>query len=189
MAGKLRSFLAIELSDELRSELDDLRTRLALPQFDVRWVATKNIHLTLRFLGEIQEEEIPGISRAASNAAAGLEPFRIELLGVDAFPSTTSPRVIWAGIEHSGPMIRLERNLTRELRQAEYPPPDKPFRPHLTLGRVKSSRGKKELKKLLLRNQRVPIGSMEVEQFALIKSELRPSGPIYTILESFKLRP
>ncbi len=187
MAGKLRSFLAIELSDELRSSLDNLRTRLALPQFDVRWVATKNIHMTLRFLGEISEDEIPGISQAASNATAGEASFKVELIGIGSFPSTTSPRVIWAGTEQNSSLIRLEQNLTRELTRAKYPPPDKPFRPHLTLGRVKSSRGKGELKKLLQRNQRVPIGSMVVEHISLIKSELRPSGPIYTILESFSL--
>ncbi len=187
MSGKIRSFLAIELSQALKQALEEVRYRLDLPQFDVRWVQPKNMHLTLRFLGEIPEQDLQRASQAASVAAEKGSPFQIALCGLGAFPSLSSPRVVWMGIEQDKPLVLLERALSQELESAHFPLPDKPFRPHLTLGRVKSKRGKRELERLLKRNQNVSAGQMDVEHFSLIKSELRPSGPIYTNLNRFTL--
>lgn len=187
MGGTIRSFLAIELSEELKEALEEVRYRLDLPQFHVRWVQPKNMHLTLRFLGEIQEQDVQRASQAASNAAAKGAPFRMAVLGLGAFPSLNSPRVVWVGIDESRPLLRLEKALSQELELAHFPLPDKTFRPHLTLGRVKSQRGKGELKRHLERNQQLSVGQMNVKHFSLIKSELKPSGPVYTQLNRFAL--
>ena len=187
MGGKVRSFLAIELSEELKQALASLQKRLDLPQFDVRWVSAGNIHLTLRFLGEITEEAVEKASRAAAAATEKGSPFSILLRGVGAFPSLRSPRVVWGGIDSSEHLLQLEEALNRELSKAHFPPPDKPFRPHLTLGRVKSQRGKGDLRLHLKENQGITLGRMDVDHFALIKSDLRPSGPVYTSLEQFFL--
>lgn len=182
---RIRCFLAIALPEDLRNSLESLRYRLDLPQFDVRWVDPKNLHLTLRFLGEISEEDLETVSAAAQKTAEGTESFSLLIQGLGAFPSIGSPRIVWAGAEPPEPVVRLERKLSRELEGLNWPPPDKPFRPHLTIGRVKSSRGKGELRKLLERNQKEKIGEMRVTEILLVQSQLRPSGPLYQNLKRF----
>ena len=187
MAGGIRSFIAIELSDALKQALDALRKRLDSPRYDVRWVAARNIHLTLRFLGEISTDEVQAAAQAAARAAALTKPFRISLRGLGAFPSSGSPRVVWVGVEDCPSLQLLAEDLSRELLEARFPPPDHAFRPHLTLGRVKSPKGKEELKRELQQNQGVSLGQQDVAEFLLIRSELRPAGPVYTPLNRFSL--
>jgi len=182
---RIRCFLAIELSENLKRSLESLRSRVDLPQFDVRWVEPRNLHLTLRFLGEIPEEDIETVSEAAQKTAEATESFSLLIQGLGAFPTLGSPRVVWAGVEPAEPVVRLERKLSRELDRLNWPPPDKPFRPHLTIGRVKSSRGKGELRRLLERTQREKIGEIRVTDIGLIRSQLRPAGPLYTNLKRF----
>lgn len=187
MGGKVRSFLAIELSEGLKQALAALQKQLDLPQYDVRWVSARNVHLTLRFLGEITDEGVEKASQAATAATEKGSPFPILLRGTGAFPSLRSPRVVWVGIDLSEPLLQLEKALSRELKKAHFQSPDKPFRPHLTLGRVKSQRGKGDLRMQLEKNQGITLGRMDVDHFALIKSDLRPSGPVYTPLVQFFL--
>jgi 2'-5' RNA ligase len=186
MPDKIRSFLAIELTEGLRRSLAALQRRIDSPEIDVRWVRPENIHLTLRFLGEVSEEELERISRTARNAAEKAVPFRVVLGGLGAFPTARSPRVVWVGVEDPEPLVSFENELTRELARIDWPPPDKAFRPHLTLARVKSSRGKGRLTRLLEGNRSATVGEIQVEHLALIKSELRPTGPIYTALDRFR---
>lgn len=183
MSETIRCFLALEIAGDVRRSLEEIIGRLDLPHFHVRWVSPKNLHLTLRFLGEIPEQAVPGISRAAGEAAAQTRPFAICLKGLGAFPASGNPRVVWVGMEDDRAVLRLERLLTGALEAAGVPPPDRPFRPHLTLGRVKSGRGAAELKKHLERNRALEAGRMTVERMGLIRSRLRPSGPLYTVLE------
>lgn len=181
----IRCFVAIELPEALKKALESLRRRLDLPQFDVRWVEPANLHLTLRFLGEIPEEELPAVEEASSRAAQVSSAFSLKIQGLGAFPKPEAPRVVWAGAEPHQPLIHLEKKLSRELSLFRFPPPDKPFRPHLTLGRVKSSRGLGELRRLLERNREERIGEMEVSEIRLIRSQLERSGPVYTVLKRF----
>jgi len=187
MSEKTRSFLAVEITEPVRRSLEELVDRLDLPQFHVRWVQPKNMHLTLRFLGEIPGEDLTRVSDAARRAAAGTPTFPICLKGLGTFPLSGLPRIVWAGMEDDRDLLRLEKHLSRELTGIGWPPPDKPFRAHLTLGRVKSGPGIEELKKQVQRNRTAIVGAMTVEALSLVKSELRPSGPLYTVLERFSL--
>lgn len=181
----LRCFVAIGLPEALKKALETLRMRLDLPQFDVRWVEPTNLHLTLRFLGEIPEEDLRAVEEAAARTAHASSAFSVKIQGLGAFPKPEAPRVVWAGVEPAQPVIRLENRLSKELSLFRWPPPDKPFRPHLTLGRVKSSRGLGELRKLVERNREERIGEMDVREILLIRSQLERSGPIYTVLKRF----
>ena len=185
MTEKIRSFLAIELNENLYRSLEDLVRKLRSPRYDVRWVSPRNIHLTLRFFGEISSQDIDGVSLAAEKAALAVPPFEVNIIGLGAFPSLRSPRVIWAGIENPDSLVGLEKIISSELSLMAWPPPDKPFRPHITLGRVKSSRGKKELNQILEQYKGVNPGRLFVDHFSLIKSDLKPSGPAYTPLNRF----
>ncbi|MEW6443562.1 MAG: RNA 2',3'-cyclic phosphodiesterase [bacterium] len=184
----IRCFLAISLPEDLRDSLENLRSRLDLPQFDVRWVQASNVHLTLRFLGEIPESDLRRISLAAGRAAEVTESFSFRIEELGAFPTLQSPKVVWVGVQPPEPLTHLERRLSKELDQVQWPPPDKPFRPHLTLGRVKSPRGKTELKKVLEKHQKERVGEALATGIELIRSQLRPSGPIYTNLQHFHFR-
>lgn len=187
MSERIRSFFAVELTEGLRDSLGGIRDRLASDRYDVRWVNTGNLHLTLRFLGEVTQEEIQRLTRAAQGAAAQLAPFEVTVGGLGTFPSRGSPRVIWVGFTPAAPLTELERVLTRELEQVPWPPPDKPFRPHLTLGRVKSGRGRENLRGALADHRDAVAGCLRVERFALVRSDLRPAGPLYTTLGQFAL--
>jgi len=182
---KVRSFLAIELPESARNALEGFRSQIALPQFDVRWVLPKNIHLTFRFFGEVPMETIPGLSEAARIAAYTTRPFMIMLRGVGAFPNARNPRVVWTGVEDPTPLYQLERCLSTELDGIGWPPPDKPFQPHLTMGRVRSNRGRRELEECLERNRDQAVGGFLAEHMSLVKSDLHPTGPVYTTLERF----
>jgi len=182
---KIRSFLAIELTENLRDSLEALIIKMDSPAFDVRWVRPENVHLTLRFLGEVTGEELLRVSSAAQRTAEQAEPFQMVLFGLGAFPTRGSPRVVWVGVQDPVPVVALERNLSDELERSGWPPPDKPFRAHLTVGRVKSPRGKDRLRRLLEENGEASVGQVRVEHMALIKSELRPAGPIYNTLNRF----
>ncbi len=185
MSNRIRAFLAVELDEEVRRALEEIQKGLDSRTLDVRWVRPGNLHLTLRFLGEVPEDEIPGIREAAGKTAAETSPFRMTLQGLGAFPSGGRPRVVWIGVREPAPLLEMERRLSRELGLAGLPPPDKPFRPHLTLGRVKDRRGTGRLVDRMRANRDVAAGSVDVTSLALIRSDLRPRGPIYTVLDRF----
>ncbi len=187
MSERIRSFLAVEITEELKGSLAALVARLNLPQFHIRWVRPEKMHLTLRFLGDISREEVKTVSGAARTAAGANQAFFLKPGGLGSFPASGAPHIVWAGIKDEFPLLRLERRLTRELTRSGWPPPDKAFRPHLTLGRVKNRRGIEELRKHLERNRTAALGQMLVDHLSLIKSVLRPSGPIYTTLDRFVL--
>ena len=182
---KIRSFLALELTEGLRRSLVAIGRKVDSPAFDVRWVRPENLHLTLRFLGEASEEELAGVAQAARNAAEQAEPFQVVLCGLGAFPARGSPRVVWVGVKDPEPLLLLEARLSQELERMAWPPPDKAFRPHLTLGRVKGPRGAGELRRLLEENGQAIAGLVRVDHLALIKSQLRSAGPTYTILNRY----
>jgi len=187
MPETIRCFLAVETSEAVRRSLEELVTRLDLPHFHVRWVQPKNMHLTLRFLGDITERDVFEVSRAAHEAVIDVPPFRVRFRGLGTFPPAGNPRVVWMGLEDERPVVRLEREVSRRLSGSGLPSPDKPFRAHLTLGRVKSQRGIQELKKHLERNRAVETEEMAVERISLVRSVLRPSGPLHTVLDRFEL--
>lgn len=166
----------------LRDELDRVAKRLRTAQADVRWVRPEAMHLTLKFLGETMPEQVPPIKTALAGLADA-HPFQIRLGGLGAFPHTAHPKVIWAGIEHGlTDLIRLAENIENRLTKLGWPREERPFRPHLTLGRVRSGHNRANLAALLDRPTPPFRNAITVSGAELIASTLTPAGPIYRIL-------
>jgi len=184
----LRTFIAIDLSPELRANLGDLQDRLRgeLGRGSVRWVQPQGIHLTLKFLGDTRREQLDEIQRALARAAATVEPFTISAGGAGCFPNARQPRVVWVGLEEtSGALLRLRYAVESEVSPLGFPTEKRPFQPHLTLGRVQrgaSSADVRRVGQVVAATPTGALGEMAISAVSFIKSDLRPTGAVYTTL-------
>lgn len=179
----IRAFVAIELPESLKNRLTELQRRLNRPE-GVSWVKASNMHLTLRFLGDVAESQIEVVRGCMERAAQAYRPFELAPKGVGAFPNPRRPRVFWAGVEDAtGSLAGLQKRLQAELEQKGFGQEDYPFRPHLTLGRVKDSGAR------VTALQRLEFSEppFRVDEIALMRSDLRPQGSLYTRLAAVKL--
>jgi len=183
----MRTFIAIPLPRECQSMLEKVQDSLRAFQADVRWAAIPSIHLTLKFLGEIDRSSSPRLSGALKEIAAA-QPFPLSIRGLGGFPNLHSPRVIWCGVEgDSAKLAGLQTAVEKACETLGLVPEDRIFHPHLTLGRVQ---GKKNLQPLLdyIRIGTEVEASFTVDHFNLYQSVLTPHGAKYTILEQFELK-
>jgi 2'-5' RNA ligase len=184
----IRSFLAIELPKPILKEIEEVQGDLKLTHADVRWVNPEKIHLTLKFFGNIEESRIDLIFKSIEEVLLKTLPFSLEVRGVGAFPNLRNPRVIWMGlIDGKEVLTSLQKQIEIQLEKIGFQPEDRPFHPHLTLGRMKSSRGKEELVGKMEKHKEREFGVFQVERLVLFKSDLKPTGPIYTALKEMKL--
>ena len=185
----IRSFLAIELPKAILKKVAEIQGDLKSSHADVRWVSPEKIHLTLKFFGNIEEERVEAIVSAIEDSVRQTQVFAIRAKGTGAFPHWRTPRVIWMGlIDGKGILIPFQKQLDTDLKGIGFEPEGRGFQPHLTLGRVNSSRGKEELIRRIERFREEDFGEIPVEKVILFKSDLRPSGPIYTPLREMRLR-
>ena len=185
----IRSFLAIELPKPILSKIEEVQGDLRSTHADVRWVSPEKIHLTLKFFGNIEESRIDPIFKSIEEPIRNTLPFSVRVRGGGAFPSLKNPRVIWMGLADGKEMlVSLQEQIEARLEKIGFEPEDRPFQPHLTLGRMKSSRGKEELVRRMEKYTEEEFGDFQVERVVLLKSDLRPSGPIHTLLRDIKLR-
>ncbi len=183
MGPSIRSFIAIDLSDTVRRQLESLVQDLRKCGARVGWVRTEGIHLTLRFLGNVEPESIEEIKPALAGIASQTAPVHIEPGGCGAFPTIKSPRVIWVGLRGQiGPLAGLARRVEAAMVSLGFKPEDRPFKPHLTLGRVKGRLGLQNLQQILLANRDFTAEPFDAVEVVLYKSELRPDGARYTPL-------
>jgi 2'-5' RNA ligase len=188
MGEMIRAFIAIELSGELKKMLTrtgrDLATRI--PPAAVRWVKPAAMHLTLQFLGDTPAATLDAITRAIEAATLGVPPITMTTGALGCFPNLRRPRVVWVGlVEPSGHLAQLKDALDRELEPLGFKPERRPFSPHLTLGRVHKRAGREDARRLgqvVESAELTDIGRMTADAIHLIRSDLRPSGPIYTVL-------
>lgn len=183
----IRSFLAIELPKPILRKIEEVQAELRSAQADVRWVSPEKIHLTLKFFGSIEESRIESIFKSIEEPVRITPPFSLKVRGVGAFPSMKSPRVIWLGLVDGRSLISLQKQIETQLEKIGFQPEDRPFQPHLTLGRMKSSQGKGELGINMEKYKEEEFGDFQVERVILFKSDLRPSGAIYTALKEMRL--
>lgn len=184
----LRSFLAIELPEFILNRIGEVQKDLKSFRADVRWVSPEKIHLTLKFFGNIEESEIDPIVKSIEEPVQTTSPIFITVRGMGAFPSLKNPRVIWVGLhDEKKVLISFQDRIERELEKIGYPPEGRPFQPHLTLGRMKSSRGKDDLARGMERHKEEEFGQFQVEKVTLFKSDLKPTGPVYTPLREILL--
>jgi len=184
----MRTFIAIPLPAEVRAQLKDLQAKLRSFGAEVGWTAASSIHLTLKFLGEIDPAVLPLLAQRLRAATASERPFSLSLHGLGGFPNLRAPRVIWCGLEGDLPMLEsLQKDVESACVEAGLAPDERPFQPHLTLGRVK---GKRNLQPLL---DYIRIGGVFGQPFVageihIYQSVLRPQGALYTVLETIELR-
>lgn len=184
----MRTFIAIPLSKECQSMLDQLQQGLRQYRAGVRWVAIPSIHLTLQFLGEVDPAIIPRLAESLRDASKSEHELALRLYGLGCFPNPKNPRVIWCGINgDTGGLLRLQKKVETVCAGMGFPPEDRQFLPHLTLGRVK---GKSNLQPLL---DCIKIGSdlecdLKVNHYNVYRSVLKPEGAVYTVLETIALK-
>jgi 2'-5' RNA ligase len=184
----IRSFLAIELPEAIRKRIEEIQTDLKSSNSDVRWVSPEKIHLTLKFFGNIEESRVDTITKSIEPLVGGTPLFSLEVRGMGAFPNIKNPRVLWMGlIDEKQVLVALQKQLESTLETIGFQVEDRPFRPHLTLGRMNSGRGKDELIGRIQKYKEERFGDVEVKRLVLFKSDLRPTGPIYTPLRELKL--
>lgn len=184
----IRTFLAIELPKPIQKRLKEVQQELKESQADVRWVDPESIHLTLKFFGHIEEKEIESIRKAIEKPVQRTPIFSLKVKGMGGFPDLKNPRVLWIGLEEDGSLLSsLHKELENALEKIGFKPEDRPFHPHLTLGRVKSLRGKALLLGKMDKYKGEFFGEFPVERVVLFKSDLRPTGPIYTPLKEVRL--
>ena len=184
----MRAFIGIELPDEVRRALAQLQRELQAARADVKWVEPKNLHLTLKFLGEISEAQRQGVEACLKRIASQQPPFTLQLQGVGAFPSVESPRVVWVGIAQGKEEVRaLAERIEQEATTLSLRQEERPFSAHLTLGRVRSPRNRKALAQRLRKAAWQPPGPFQVESITLFQSLLSSAGPTYTVLASIPL--
>ena len=192
----LRTFIAIELDAKLRNSLGRLQDQLReqVVPGSVRWVRPEGIHLTLKFLGDTPLEKVENVKAALAQAAAEVGPFAFSLAGLGCFPSTRQPNVVWVGLqEPTGALTRLRDAVEAVVAPLGFPTENRPFKPHLTLGRVQrygsrqqasAARGVGEVVAVTTIGT---IGEMTVHTVSYIQSDLKPSGAVYTTLLEARL--
>lgn len=176
----IRAFIAIDLSDEAKAVLADVSGALAsqTPQGVVKWVEPHRMHLTLRFLGNTPLDRLDELTDALDEAAQTHAPFTLRLDALGCFPNERRPRVVWVGVEGDLAQAEALRAAIEErVRLLGWEPEEKPFRPHLTLGRVKDRKATIDLPW----GQGVAPANITVEEVVLFESQLRRSGPRYIV--------
>lgn len=184
----MRTFIAANLTDTLKAALSQVQEALKARGADVSWVKPENLHITLKFLGEVEEARLPVLSETIASSLRGTSPFPLALGGLGAFPDLRFPRVIWIGVKRGAKELSaLQARLEEGLQRIGFSPEDRPFSPHLTLGRVRSPRGRGALVEDLKALEIPILGEMILESVDLMRSQLHPTGAIYTIIQSFPL--
>jgi RNA 2',3'-cyclic 3'-phosphodiesterase len=186
----IRLFIAIELPAEIQEQLDQVSRQLKqrlqmLPSNAVRWVAAKNIHLTLKFLGEVSVSNLDMLQEALLAEAAGHKPLEFSVGGLGGFPSLQRPRVVWVGVEAPAELGAVQVGLDHRLARLGYAPEERPFSPHLTLGRVGrgiSTQDQRQLGEVLQASHVGFLGAAPARAVKLFKSDLKPGGAVYTCL-------
>jgi 2'-5' RNA ligase len=190
---KIRTFIAIELDESIKESLTKLQERLKgqVPRGSVRWVRPEGVHLTLKFLGDVPADQIGEITKALERSCQGLAPFSFSCGGLGCFPNLKRPRVVWVGIqEETGTLAQLKEAIEENVSPLGYPSEKRKFSPHLTLGRAQrriSSGDRRRLGELVGASEIGTLSQMQVKSVNLMRSDLRPSGAVYTRLAEVEL--
>lgn len=190
MTESLRTFVAIELPRQLAACLGRIQDQLRGHRFNVRWVRPENIHLTLKFLGDTPAADLTALVEALAEAVRGHPPLGLFLKGFGAFPGLDRPRVVWVGIDGQiAELQALQRAVEGGLGAIGFPSGNRPFRGHLTLGRVKGRVAGERLRSVAETLQTFVSERFAVDRIVLLRSELNPTGAVYTRLSTVDLDP
>jgi len=187
----IRSFVAVELPEAVRAALTRLQEEVKTGGGGVKWVEPRGIHLTLKFLGYVDEARVPALVQALTRACEGFGPLEVSLSGLGVFPGPSRPRVAWVGLCGGvETLLRLQEGVEKVLSPFGFPREDRAFTPHLTLARLREGVAPDEARgfgQAFLKASPESV-SFKVEGISLMKSQLSPSGAIYTRLAFIPLR-
>lgn len=182
-----RAFIAIDIDEAVRQKLVVAQQELAATGAQLKLVEPVNIHVTMKFLGEVPEEKIEAIAAALRKAVVNTQPFNIDVRGIGVFPNLRYVRVIWAGVtDGREAIIAIQQNIDRELGKLGFRP-ERDFVPHLTLARVKTAKRKEHLVALIRKMENVEFGITSAQAIELKQSTLTSKGPIYSTLAHIEL--
>lgn len=181
----MRSFISIDIDRAAREQIAGAMEFLKSSQADVRWVSPVNLHVTLKFLGEIRENFLLEIKDSLSLLASRQKGFVVRLYGIGVFPTEMKPRIIWVGMDESSRLKNLQEEVEASMASLGFEKEKREFSPHLTIGRVKSLKGKDLLIERIETLKNRYFGNIEVNNFSLMKSVLKPAGAQYETLAEF----
>jgi 2'-5' RNA ligase len=185
---KIRAFIAVPTSEEIRTLVGDLEGNLAGVGADVKWVKPHNVHITLKFLGNVTQADVDSLINTIPGVLEGVSAFDVQVSGTGTFPPGRWPRVVWVGLaEGKEHLAGLGARVEGACASLGFEKEKRPFRPHLTIGRVR--RGSRALPDLAEQVGSITFNPLKlrVDEVNLVRSRLSPQGPTYTILESFAL--
>jgi 2'-5' RNA ligase len=188
MKPKFRTFVAIELPEKIHVDIRKLQRDFASHRLNVRWVKPVNIHLTIRFLGNVDPSDVSGVGRVLSDTAANYPIFDLVPRGVGIFPNIRRPRIVWTGIAGQIDVLRsVQKSVENALVPLGFAAEKRPYRGHLTLGRIKARMDQGRLVTALRAHQDFVSETFSVKRLVMFKSELHPNGPVYTKLYEMAL--
>ena len=180
----MRLFIALEIPSTVRENLAELLKSLRSMSPQTRWVRPENLHVTLKFIGEVPETKLAPIRSALAGARSD-QPVTLDFRGLGFFPNEKHPRVFWAGIETSPNLKTLAADIDEATERLGIPREKRPFSPHLTLARFEPPGLPEKVRGAIQGNAARDFGSLCTNQFQLIESKLKPSGAEYTTVETF----
>lgn len=186
---RLRTFLAIDVGDEIRERLVSLQEKLAIEAPDVKWVERENLHVTLLFLGDVDQRETIDICRAAQKAVEAMPSFAMTIEGAGCFPNPRRPRTLWVGVGKGAREVTAVHDAieTPLLDLGCYRREARAYTPHVTLGRVRGERSGDALARAIQNHKTWSAGEFVMDEVLVMSSDLTSDGPVYTVLGRAKL--
>lgn len=178
--GGIRTFVCIEIPESLKEQIAALQRELRPKGAQVSWTKPENIHLTIKFLGDVAQPKVETVRRAVERAAASVAQFEVEIAGAGCFPSLRSPRVLWVGLSGLPAALKqLQASVEDELAREGFSREPKKFSPHLTIARIRSPHGAGLLAEELVARGFEP-ASFTAREVIVMRSDLKPTGSVYT---------
>ena len=184
----MRTFISVELPDEVKKNIAELINELKNTGSGIKWIEAKNLHITLKFLGWVEDRNLDNLIDLTTKAVAGKGSFKARFEELGTFPEGKSPRVVWVGTaEGGGKLCSLAKVLEETLSKAGFRSEEREFKSHISIGRVKEKKGVDKLKEKIKSIKDAKFGEALVDRIFIMKSALTPKGPIYEKVKEVKL--
>ena len=184
-----RVFVAIKISDKAKREVSSYIKTLedGFKNLRVGWVKDEKLHLTLKFLGDIEDEKLLSLENAVRQVSQDISNFKLKISEIGVFPNPRKPRILWLGIEDAGNNLsKAKKSLEEKCSKFGINKEKRNFKPHLTIARIRQSQKSKKLVKTHLQNKFEPV-EFEVSEIVIYESKLLPTGSVYSVLAEYKL--
>jgi len=184
---KIRTFFAVDTPQHIKMKMSDVQLLLKESNADVKWEPSEKFHITIKFLGDVFENVLTEMTQKLSEALKGNKPFTLSYKDVGCFPNLKNPRVLWIGCENpDGELLNIKDKIENITAPYGFPTEERKFHPHITLGRVKSNRNIKDLVEKL-KTAQFASDPVIADEILVMKSDLKPTGSVYTVLNRIKL--